>query len=127
NMIQVGKYVNDSTDGLYQTYSMVAISFIPAPAPTSFAVQSIYLKDPKERKKSIQELYNQYGMASANFRDILLFPYLPPTIGTRYGGGMPVQFVLQAPGLDSLSAVLPAFLNAARQSKKLMFVDADLK
>lgn len=127
NMIEVGKYVNDSTDGLYQTYSMVAISFIPAPAPTSFAVQSIYLKDPKERKTTIQQLYNQYGMASGNFRNILLFPYLPPTIGTRYGGGMPVQFVLQAPGLDSISSVLPKFLNAARQSKKLMFVDADLK
>ncbi|MEJ7826937.1 MAG: efflux RND transporter permease subunit [Segetibacter sp.] len=127
NMLEVGKYVNDSTEGLYQTYSMVAISFIPAPAPTSFAIQSIYLKDPKERKTTIQDLYNKYGMASGNFRNILLFPYLPPTIGTRYGGGMPVQFVLQAPSLDSVSSILPAFLNAARQSNKLMFADADLK
>ncbi|MNY95471.1 Efflux pump membrane transporter BepE [compost metagenome] len=127
NMIEVGKYVNDSTDGLYQTYSMVAISFIPAPAPVNVAVQSIYLKDPKERKKSIQDLYNQYGAASGNFRGFLLFPYLPPTIGTRYGGGMPVQFVLQAQNLDSLTAVLPKFLGAVRQSKKLMFADSDLK
>lgn len=127
NMIEVGKYVNDSTNGLYQTYSMVAISFIPAPAPVNIAVQSIYLKDPKERKVSIQDLYNQYGAASGNFRGFLLFPYLPPTIGTRYGGGMPVQFVLQAQNLDSLTAVLPKFLGAVRQSKKLMFADADLK
>ncbi|TXI35035.1 MAG: efflux RND transporter permease subunit [Niabella sp.] len=127
NMLQVGKYVNDSTEGLYQTYSMVAISFIPAPAPTSFAIQSIYLKDPKQRKKTAQQLYNQYGMASMNFRDILLFPYMPPTIGTRYGGGMPVQFVLQAPSLDSVASTLPKFLNEARKSKKLMFADADLK
>jgi len=127
NMLEVGKYVNDSTEGLDQSYSMVAISFIPAPAPTSFAIQSIYLKDPKERKSTIQDLYNKYGMASGNFRNILLFPYLPPTIGTRYGGGMPVQFVLQAPSLDSVSSVLPAFLNTVRQSKKLMFADADLK
>lgn len=127
NMIEVGKYVNDSIDGLYQTYSMVAISFIPAPAQTSFAVQAIYLRDPDERKSSIQEIYNKLGAASGNFRNILLFPYLPPTIGTRYGGGMPVQYVLQSPSLDSLSAVLPRFLNRARQSKKLVFVDADLK
>lgn len=127
HMIEVGKYVNDSTDGLYQTYSMVAISFIPAPAPVNVAVQSIYLKDPKERKASIQDLYNQYGAASANFRGFLLFPYLPPTIGSRYGGGMPVQFVLQAQDLDTLTAALPRFLNAVRQSKKLMFADADLK
>ena len=127
NMTEVGQYVSDSTEGLYQTYSMVAISFIPAPAPANFAVQSVYLKDPKERKKSIQQLYQQYAMASGNFRNILLFPYLPPTIGTRYGGGMPVQFVLQAPGLDSLAAVLPRFMDAARKSQKLMFVDANLK
>ena len=127
NMIEVGKYVNDSTEGLYQTYSMVAISFIPAPAPTNIAIQSIYLKDPKERKTKIQDLYNKFGAASMNFRNILLFPYLPPTIGTRYGGGMPVQFVLQASSLDSISSVLPKFLNAARGSKKLLFVDSDLK
>jgi len=127
NMIEVGKYVNDSTEGLYQTYSMVAISFIPAPAPTNIAIQSIYLKDRGDRKTKIQDLYNQFAAASGNFRNMLLFPYLPPTIGTRYGGGMPVQFVLQAPGLDSLSAVLPKFLNAARASNKLMFVDSDLK
>ncbi|MCT4190085.1 efflux RND transporter permease subunit [Elizabethkingia anophelis] len=127
HMIEVGKYVNDSTDGLYQTYSMVAISFIPAPAPVNVAVQSVYLKDPKERKASIQDLYNQYGAASANFRGFLLFPYLPPTIGTRYGGGMPVQFVLQAQDLNTLTTALPKFLNAVRQSKKLMFADSDLK
>ncbi|HFI4796935.1 TPA: efflux RND transporter permease subunit [Elizabethkingia anophelis] len=127
HMMEVGKYVNDSTDGLYQTYSMVAISFIPAPAPVNVAVQSIYLKDPKKRKASIQDLYNQYGAASANFRGFLLFPYLPPTIGTRYGGGMPVQFVLQAQDLNTLTTALPKFLNAVRQSKKLMFADSDLK
>lgn len=127
HMTEVGKYVNDSTDGLYQTYSMVAISFIPAPAPVNVAVQSIYLKDPKERKSSIQDLYNQYGAASGKFRGFLLFPYLPPTIGSRYGGGMPIQYVLQSQNLDSLTAVLPKFLMAARQSKKLLFVDADLK
>lgn len=126
-MLEVGRYVNDSTEGLYQTYSMVAISFIPAPAPVNFAVQSIYLKDPSERKVSVQELYNQYAMASGQFRGILLFPYLPPTIGTRYGGGQPVQFVLQASSLDTLASILPKFLAEARQSQKLMFVDSDLK
>lgn len=126
-MTELGNYVNDSTEGLYQTYSMVAISFIPAPAPANIAVQSVYLKDPKQRKTNIKELYNQYAAASGNFRNFLLFPYLPPTIGTKYAGGMPVKLVLQAPSLDSLSRILPVFLNAARQSGKLMFVDSDLK
>ena len=127
NMAEVGHYVNDNTDGLYQTYSMVAISFIPAPAPVNVAVQSIYLKDPGERKVSAQQLYYQYGAASGQFRNILLFPYMPPTIGTRYGGGQPVQYVLQSQSLDSIAKILPKFMGAARKSKKLMFVDSDLK
>lgn len=53
NMIEVGKYVNENTEGLDQTYSMLAISFIPAPAPVNVALQSIYLKDPKDRKSSV--------------------------------------------------------------------------
>ena len=76
NMMEVGKYINDSIDGLYQTYSMVAISFIPAPAQTSFAVQAIYLKDRDKRESSVEEIYNKLGAASVNFRNILLFPYL---------------------------------------------------
>lgn len=127
NMTELGHYVNDHTDGLYQTYSMVAISFIPAPAPVNIAVQSIYLKDPAERNVTAQRLYQQYGSASGMFRNMLVFPYMPPTIGTRYGGGQPVQYVLQAPSFDSLARILPQFLSAARQSKKLMFVDSDLK
>lgn len=127
NMIEVGKYVNENTEGLDQTYSMLAISFIPAPAPVNVALQSIYLKDPKDRKSSVQDLYNQYGAAAGQFRGLILFPYLPPTIGTRYEGGMPLQYVLQAQSLDSLSSALPKYLNAARQSKKLMFIDVDLK
>ncbi|MDO1449222.1 efflux RND transporter permease subunit [Rhodocytophaga aerolata] len=127
NMAEVGKYVNDSTEGLYQTYSMVAISFSPAPAPVNFAMQSIYLKDPSQRQKTVQDLYNQYGMASGKFRGILLFPYLPPTIGTRYGGGQPIQYVLQAQSLGKVAEVLPKILAEARKSPKLMFVDSDLK
>lgn len=127
HMNEVGNYVNDSTEGLYQTYSMVAISFIPAPAPVNVAVQSIYLKNPKERKTTIQELYNQYGAASGQFRGFLLFPYLPPTIGSRYGGGMPIQYVLQAESLENLTETLPKFLEAARKSEKLLFIDSDLK
>ena len=40
---------------------------------------------------------------------------------------MPVQFVLQAQDLNTLTTALPKFLNAVRQSKKLMFADSDLK
>jgi multidrug efflux pump len=97
NMMEVGKYIMILQKDYINTYSMVAISFIRHHAPTSFAVQSIYLKRSKERRL----LYSNSIINTEWLRVIsgisFCFPYLPPTIGTRYGGGMPVQFVLQAP------------------------------
>ncbi|HEX8547617.1 MAG TPA: efflux RND transporter permease subunit, partial [Cytophagaceae bacterium] len=50
----------------------------------------------------------------------------PPTIGSRLGGP-PLQFVILAPHFDSLKIVLPKFLEEARKSPVLSFIDSDLK
>lgn len=126
NMAHLGKYVADSTKGLYQTYSMVSIGF-GAPAPTNFAIQSVYLRQPSERKQTVQQIYQQYADATGKFRGLLVIPFMPPTIGSRYGGGLPLQYVLQTGDLTQLSNALPTFLTEARKSPKLMFVDSDLK
>ncbi len=49
-----------------------------------------------------------------------------PTIGDQRGG-LPVQFVIQAPNFDKLKEAVPAFLGAARQDSTFTFVDVDLK
>ena len=63
---------------------------------------------------------------SSAFTGVRAFPAQPPTIGDRRAG-QPVQYVLQAPTLEELLAVLPEFLEAASASPVLRFVDADLK
>ena len=51
-----------------------------------------------------------------------------PSIGERRGGGgVSVQYVIQAPGLDALQEVLPGFLEEARKQPEFSFVDSDLK
>jgi multidrug efflux pump subunit AcrB len=54
------------------------------------------------------------------------FPAQPPTIGARFGG-LPVQYVIQAPDVESLIETLPKFLNAAQEHPDLKFVDSDFK
>ena len=49
-----------------------------------------------------------------------------PTISTG-GRGQPVQFVIQAPTLDALQAMLPRFMEAAQASDQFASVRADLE
>jgi multidrug efflux pump len=87
---------------------------------------NLYLKDPHERRRSQEEVYQQISREVERFTAVRAFPAQPPTIGDRRGG-QPVQYVLQAQNLQELLAVLPQFLEAASASPVLRFVDTDLK
>ncbi len=50
----------------------------------------------------------------------------PQTIGNRRGG-LPVQYVLQAPNLDKLQSVIPDFIKTANETGVFDFVNVDLK
>ena len=49
------------------------------------------------------------------------------TIGGGRRSGLPVQYVIQAPDLESLKKVIPTFLEKASNSKVFQVVDVDLK
>jgi multidrug efflux pump len=49
-----------------------------------------------------------------------------PTIGDRRGG-LPVQYVIQAPNMDKLKEVLPEFLRRAGENPVFNFVDVNMK
>ncbi len=49
------------------------------------------------------------------------------TIGGGRRSGLPVQYVIQAPDLESLKKVIPSFLEKASNSKVFQVVDVDLK
>lgn len=87
---------------------------------------NLFLKDPRERKRSQAEIFQQISRDMDQFTAVRAFPSQPPTIGDRRGG-QPVQYVLQANTLDELLEVLPGFLEAASASPVLRFVDTDLK
>jgi len=123
---EVGKFAADSTQGLFQTYSILALTFGP-PAPVNVAVQNTFLLKADERKNTQAEVFQTYARNAQNFRGVLAFPIQPPTIGNRFGQAQPVQFVLQGQNLAAITEVLPKFMEEARKSPVLRFVDSDLK
>ncbi len=86
----------------------------------------VILKDPTDRTRTQQEIVDDVGEKVKEYSGVRTFITQAQTIGDRRGG-FPVQFVIQAPEIDKLKEVLPAFMLKASQSPKFSFVDLDLK
>ncbi|GAB4054876.1 efflux RND transporter permease subunit [Spirosoma litoris] len=125
-MNEIAKFSVDSTQGLFQTYSILALTFGP-PAPVNIAIQNTFLKKADERTTTQADVFATYSRNAQNFRGVMVFPVQPPTIGSRFGQAQPVQFVLQGTNLAAITDVLPKFLEEARKSPILVFTDSDLK
>ncbi|MCC6624427.1 MAG: efflux RND transporter permease subunit [Deltaproteobacteria bacterium] len=89
-------------------------------------VQNIYLVEPAERARPQADIFKQLAADFGDWDELRVFPAQPPTIGSRFGG-LPVQFVLQAPSMEALLEVQPRFIEKASQRPELRFVDSNVK
>ena len=114
--------VTDSVPELSRTYSITGLFG----GPVNTGVQNIYLVEPHQRGRSQEQVFQALSQKLNGFTDLRTFPGQPPTIGNRFSG-LPLQYVIQAPNLESLAQVLPKLLEQASKSPVLRFVDSDLK
>jgi hydrophobe/amphiphile efflux-1 (HAE1) family protein len=83
---------------------------------------------PKEqRTRSQQEIADALMMELSKHNFARSFVIQEQTIGGGRNGGLPVQYVLQAPNIESMKKVLPEFLAAASADPTFKVVDVDLK
>lgn len=85
------------------------------------------LSDPKDRKRSQQEIVDMVNKNLKNFPEGRAFAIQEQTISVNRRGGLPVSYVLQHINFDSLRKYLPAFLEEANESNVFQGVDVDLK
>ncbi|WP_304517737.1 efflux RND transporter permease subunit, partial [Cecembia rubra] len=95
-------------------------------ASTNSGFLRLILKESTERERSQQQIFDQVQGMLRNYTSVRAFATQPPSIGDRRGG-LPVQYVIQAPTLDKLKEVIPAFLEKANQSPVFSFADVNLK
>lgn len=81
---------------------------------------------PDERERSQQEIADDIAAKLTAFSGARTFVIQEQSIGGG-GGGMPVQYVVQAPDLERLKKVLPPFMAELQKSDKFQFVDLNLK
>ena len=86
----------------------------------------LMLYNPAERVRTQSEIAAQISGIVRNHTRARMFVQQQSTFGGRRGG-MPVQYVLQAPTLEKLRDVLPTFLEKVNASPVFQQSDANLK
>ncbi len=93
---------------------------------TNSGFMRFILTDAADRTRSQQEIYDQINQKLRNVTSVRAFASQAQSIGNRRGG-LPVQYVLQAPTLDKLKEYIPLFMEEARKSPVFIFSDINLK
>ncbi len=95
-------------------------------ASTNTGFLRLILKDASERERSQQEIFNQVSGMVRKYSAVRAFVTQPQSIGDRRGG-LPVQYVIQAPTLEKLKEAIPPFMDKVGQSEIFSFSDINLK
>jgi multidrug efflux pump len=86
----------------------------------------LYFKEPSDRKRNVFDLVEDITKDVDAFTPLRGSISMPPSIGDRRAG-LPVQYVIQAPNLESMQEILPQFIEEASKNPAFRFVDSDLK
>lgn len=123
-MLEVDRVMNETVPEVAASITVTSPGFGASTAANS-GFARVRLVPQNERERSQQEIARELNRQLRSVSEARIFVAQDPTIGDRRAGP-PVQFVLQAPSLESLEAVLPEFMEKARASDHFDFVDVNL-
>ena len=125
-----------STYEFYRDYTEKIAEIADAVAPeresnimmvrSAFAFDRLILPDIKDRERSQMEIADALAAAVRSENEARAFVQQQSTFGGRQGG-MPVQYVLQAPNIDKLREFIPLFMQKVNESPKFQMADVNLK
>ncbi|MGB5026454.1 MAG: efflux RND transporter permease subunit [Saprospiraceae bacterium] len=120
------QFIQDSIKEKRVCLTVTAPNFAGTGSPNSAFVR-LALKDPDERKRSQKEIAQYIIQKSSLIPEAKISVVEQQTISTGGFGGLPIQFVLQAPDFERLKEKLPVFMEEASKNKTFKVVDANLK
>ena len=126
------RYVDEVTNAVQERFDEVdAVISVTSPgfgasSSVNSAFLNIILKGPSKRGKTQFELADELTMLLNNYSSARGFVTQEQSIRAQRGG-LPVQYVIQAPNFDRLREVLPEFIDAANADGTFSVVDVDLK
>lgn len=127
NYIQkLGKTIRDSVPEAKAVVTMTAPGFTGSGAANT-GFTRLALTDPKDRKRSQQQIADQIGKITKKMPDARAFVIQQETIALDKRGGLPVQYVIQAPDFEKLREYVPKFMEEVSKDPTFMVTDLNLK
>lgn len=125
-MDQLIQVLRDSISEYEGIFSVTSPGFgASSSVNTGFA--GAILKDPDLRKRTQQQIADDISPVVSKLTGARTFVTQQQTIGGGRRGGLPVQFVLQAPNFEKLEEFLPKFIDETRNYPIFTIVDVNLK
>jgi multidrug efflux pump len=128
-MEEIGKFLEDEVAPNERKGIVTITSPGFGNSSTNSGSARVMLVNADERKRSQQQIAEDLTKKLKKFTGARSFVIQEQTINStgQRGGGLPLQFVIQAINYDKLKAALPEFLKMARESSKFEGLDANLK
>jgi multidrug efflux pump len=120
-------FINDSIPEKKVCLTVTAPGFSGSGAVNTGFVR-LALTEPFERKRTQQQIADYINKSTKAFPEAKAFVIQEQTISSGGShGGLPVQFVLQAPNFEKLKEKLPLFIDEVNKSNVFQGVDVNLK
>lgn len=87
----------------------------------------ISLKDPGDRERSQMEIADKLTAYSKKYPDARTSVIQQPTISVSRRGGLPIQYIIQAPNFKKLEEKIPLFMEEAAKNSTFSVTDVNLK
>ena len=87
----------------------------------------IALVDPSERKRTQKEIAEKLTKWTKRYPEAKTSVIEQPTISVNRRGGLPIQYIIQAPNFEKLQEKIPLFMDEAAKNETFTMTDVNLK
>jgi len=124
-MTDLTMLINDSVPEKKVSLVITSPGFGSASANSGFV--RLGLVDADKRERSQEEIANQLSQLTKQFSEGRVAVSQQPTISVNRRGGLPIQYVIQAPNFQKLEEKIPEFMEELANDKTFSIVDVNLK
>ena len=125
-MLDLIKLVNDSIPEKEVNIGFTSPSFGPGSSANS-GFMRLGLSDPEDRDRTQKEIANSLTSMTKKYTSGRAVVIEQPTISVNRRGGLPIQFIIQAPNFAKLQEKIPLFMNEAAKDPTFSNSDVNLK
>lgn len=124
-MTDLTMLINDSVPEKKVSLVITSPGFGSASANSGFV--RLGLVNPSERSRSQEEIANYLSTITKQYSEARVAVSQQPTIAVNRRGGLPIQYVIQAPNFQKLEEKIPEFMDELSTDKTFSMVDVNLK